>query len=67
MGGTVAKPLPVKGPSSEESVLQHSPSLDLALFFDDKFVPDFPMFGLVAIILELSHLTANVDQGVQQW
>jgi hypothetical protein len=39
----------------------------LVLFFEDKFVPDFPVLGLVAIILELGHLTANIDQAVQLW
>ncbi len=42
-----------------------SPSRDLALLLADKLVPDFTMFWLVTIILELGHLTADVDQGVQ--
>jgi hypothetical protein len=42
-----------------------SPFRDLALFFADKVVPNFPVFGFVAIILEFGHLTADIDQGVQ--
>ena len=43
-----------------------SPPGNLALFFCDKFLPDFPMFGLVTVILKLGHLSASFNQGVQQ-
>ena len=38
---------------------------DLALFFGDKFVPDFPVVRLVAVILQFGHLAANINQGIQ--
>jgi hypothetical protein len=40
---------------------RESPCGDLVLFFGEELVPDLLVLGLVAVVLQLRHLAADID------